>query len=578
VRRIWFGLVVCLAGAMEVRAQIRQLATTDDGSELYFSSTLRLKGSGEYINSKIFEITQGNYQLIAQIAPSALGDLYLPGVSGDGTILTYDQICTASCTNPAPRGFVIGAQLPPVMTASGSLRVSHNGRYLLNSCCLGNAVAAPAEFYDAQTGIVTQIHGLRAIDDGRHSIADDGTLLLTTGAGFAKWYLYNSGNYTLLPIQPDIVTGSASLSADGSVMVYQSSVNRNGSGNYGAAALYTYNVKTSASAMLATGPQALTIVPMCGCPIVLGPWFLPSISNDGSRVLFQDADTVTGQVQVFVSNADGTDLVELTNEPQGIAESTISGDGQVAYATTATGDLLFINAVTGDIQRLLGDLPSFEDIAPVAGSRTIVKGTRLATPDGQSLVSFAEFQAPVISVSSTSVVLQVPWEGNLEPDGDADRLGGRESVRTCSRLQCRTSRAADPGRLARRFPRHADTQGSGSRGRTAGGAGDGNRSGEPHGGDRRGCSRCSVELCATSGHLLVGFLFRRGCGDGAVRRARAGTGGAIPDQCVGATDGAVVGSPISLSQLRGWRADECFSGVCRRVAIAAITMVQTASA
>src|SRR5712671_3952021 len=69
------------------------LATTNDGSRLYFSSTLRLRGSDEYLTSKIFMMDSAGAHLIddeGQPPGAVWNDLYSPSVTGDGSFLVYN--------------------------------------------------------------------------------------------------------------------------------------------------------------------------------------------------------------------------------------------------------------------------------------------------------------------------------------------------------------------------------------------------------------------------------------------------------------------------------------------------------
>jgi hypothetical protein len=83
---------------VSIWAQTHDLATTDDGSNLYFSSTLRLKGTDQYGNGKIFGYANGSYTLIAQTTPSVTladasvfqFDFRMPNVTGDRSVLAYD--------------------------------------------------------------------------------------------------------------------------------------------------------------------------------------------------------------------------------------------------------------------------------------------------------------------------------------------------------------------------------------------------------------------------------------------------------------------------------------------------------
>ena len=154
--------------------QTQDLATTDDGSRLYFSSTLRLAGIDEYSNSKIFEYANNSYALVAQVVPAAIlsdGSVFqfgyrMPNASSDGSIVAFDG--TASCSGGpscigafASGGYVIGATLPINMTYWGSLRISHNGRYAVRIGGLSSIDTSsyqwpysgqPGSLFDFQTG------------------------------------------------------------------------------------------------------------------------------------------------------------------------------------------------------------------------------------------------------------------------------------------------------------------------------------------------------------------------------------------------------------------------------------------
>src|ERR1700730_8311788 len=144
----WCAVLFCLtAEPMWAQSVIQDLATTDDGSDLYFSSSLVLRGTGEYDSYKIFRYSGGQFTLVAQVpgtvsTPGGTDTFFFalrtPQVSGDGRVFTYDG--TATCTGRVlcpgsftVRGTIVGATLPPVGIIGfyGSLRVSRGGRYVL---------------------------------------------------------------------------------------------------------------------------------------------------------------------------------------------------------------------------------------------------------------------------------------------------------------------------------------------------------------------------------------------------------------------------------------------------------------
>ena len=64
MRTLLLLLVFCLRGV----AQIQDLATTDDGQQLYFSSSYRLKGTAEPGYLKIFRyVAERGFQLFRQL-------------------------------------------------------------------------------------------------------------------------------------------------------------------------------------------------------------------------------------------------------------------------------------------------------------------------------------------------------------------------------------------------------------------------------------------------------------------------------------------------------------------------------
>ncbi len=409
-----FGLS-CLTG-LPTWAQIQDLATTDDGAQLYFSSVLRLKGSSEYTNGKIFQYTSGAFTLTAQTAPTATlvdgtvfqFDFRMPSVSGDGSILTYDG--TASCKGSScpgsftARGFVTGAQLPPVMTAVGSLRVSHNGRYTIvfGGTQAGISPSGPY-LYDSQQAQLSIVNGCgqnqqcSVIGDGRQSVADDGTVLTTQG-------LWRNGQLTPIPVPQNPL--SARLSPNGTTIVFESANISGFSGDFAFGfysyknQLSAYNVATGESVLLEPeGPFQTSRYPFAG-----QPYFFPSLSADGSTVLY------TSATQAVIRNTDGTNRRTLTNDPGGIVETVISGDGLHAYAATTAGDLLSIDTGSGSVQHLLPDAPLITQF-----SGPVVPGS-LLTLSGQDLgtVSIGGLAPPLLLSSPTSLTVQVPWEIGLK--------------------------------------------------------------------------------------------------------------------------------------------------------------------
>ncbi len=417
--------LICV-GSVSIWAQTRDLTTTDDGSKLYFSSTLRMKGTGEYTNGKIFEYASGSYTLIKQVMPSTTlpdGTSFqfayrMPTVSGDGSILAYDG--TASCTDgPSCKGsfttvgVTIGALLPDAGVNPGSVRISHNGRYAVRFGGESSILAQYAELYDfVAGGYVNNLHSgielqcggtpCTVVGDGRQSLTDDGALLTAQG-------LWLNGQVSAVGTLSREI--ASRISPDGKVIVTEFAVSSQCYGdeafgycNYNNA-LVAYNVATGVEVQLAKSPAyQQNQVSFQG-----QPYFFPTVSNDGRFVLYR-AGTAP---QLILSTTDGASQFQITNDSSGIAEGTLSGDARHAYAVSQDGALLSIAVDSGGVQTILsGGVPTITKIsgAMVPGSLVTLTGTNLFAPDGQSRLGFSGSRPPIVSSTANSVTVQIPWE------------------------------------------------------------------------------------------------------------------------------------------------------------------------
>lgn len=414
----WQIVLICLA-AVPLISQIRDLATTDDGGVLYFSTTLRLKGSSQFQNEKIFRYADGVFELVAQVEPVVTlsdGSTFkfnyrLPTVSGDGRVLAYDG--TASCFGGAlcfgaftARGFITGATLPSPMTFYGSLRVSHSGRFVLRFGGNPSLVSPPAlALYDSETGEVINVPSVSAAGDGRQSIADDGTVITASA-------LWRAGQWRAVIWQGTPVT--ARISANGGAVVYEMAVMRTRSGSGG---FYISNFSNTLYATdLSTGNEVnfgQSPIYSVGGPEAKGQaYFHPSISNDGRRILYRWRDE-EAPPQAMISNIDGTGRRVLTAEESGIAEAVLSGDGRRAYAATGGGGLISIDVDSGIVHRILPEAPFITDqpFSIVPGSAFQLPGRSLAA-DGRPNITIAGLEPAVIlsNPEANWTMFQAPWE------------------------------------------------------------------------------------------------------------------------------------------------------------------------
>ena len=88
-------VLLLLLAAATARAQFSGLTTTNDGSTVWFSSALRLRGTDQHLWPKIFRIDGNGAALVAQrdrsspVPPTNPFMLGQPQVTGDGQWLLY---------------------------------------------------------------------------------------------------------------------------------------------------------------------------------------------------------------------------------------------------------------------------------------------------------------------------------------------------------------------------------------------------------------------------------------------------------------------------------------------------------
>jgi hypothetical protein len=174
-----------------------QLATNRDGSILYFSSPLRMRGSDQYLHPKIFTWERGNgirlYEQRASDLPFPIPlffggtqffSLVAPDVSSDGSTVAITGIllchfsdeCALSIEEFQSTIYSLGK---PAVIVPGSAVLSRNGRYaLLRSSKLSPPGWPPpqVQLLDLITGHQTTYTGRSG--GGKHLVANDGTVVI----------------------------------------------------------------------------------------------------------------------------------------------------------------------------------------------------------------------------------------------------------------------------------------------------------------------------------------------------------------------------------------------------------------
>lgn len=393
-------LLLCLS--FSLTAQIQDLATTDDGSVLYFSTPYRLKNSSDVGYSKIFRYTNGEFQLFREIAFMSFGsdtNFYLarrPSVSGDGITVVYTA--TRDCFGGSHclyfaynQGFMASATGTDKNLGPGMLTLSPDGRYVLFSAMGGQFEPHDVGWSDLSQGAVVSLAGLSAlpIGDGRQAIANGGTVLLTDSQGPLLW---NQGrvqrlSFSATPIQ-------ARLSADSQEIVYEAV---SSDFHY---ELHSYYVPTGRDLILATGPA------VSADSSNQNPGLHPSLTKDGSVVAY------ALNQQLVVQGTHTLSAFPLLSAADGITDVVISGNGNLVYAVTGSDRLLRADVTSGAVTELSAAIPRIQivDGALVPGARIdlSVSSAPAGAPDPAILSDAGA--APIIARSSSAVTFQIPWK------------------------------------------------------------------------------------------------------------------------------------------------------------------------
>ncbi|MBZ5728336.1 MAG: hypothetical protein LAP87_25555 [Acidobacteriia bacterium] len=418
------AVVLSLIFLLPASGQFTGLATTDDGSRLWFASVLRLRGTDELPSSKIFRFSGSSFQLFAQSqgvssvpppagnSPAAPG-LAFPSVSGDGNIVSY-----------AGEGHttVLFSDGRPAIIVPDLGQLSRNGRFAL-SLSKGGFFSDTGVFrVDLVTGAITSLPFAVFIADAQ-AITSDGRVVFDSDLQ-GTVMLWSESAPPLVFSGLISLDSSPPIVSDDGVWIFAQDT----------AGLVSINVATGVRTMLvpAAEPQGAVALP-AGF----------SSSRDGSVVLAL-APSIADPPQAVIVHPDGTGLRRLTSEKQGISTAVISGDGKVAYAVTRDGELLQIDVATGDTRRLARQsVVTLVQGAPVPGSLNTVQGAglgvvrrtgtavqrgrglrpRTESPDGRLTLNGTP--VPVLSVTPFEVSYQIPWNtppGNALLEVQADRI------------------------------------------------------------------------------------------------------------------------------------------------------------
>jgi len=422
MKRVLLLTLLLAAGAA---AQFHGLSTTEDGSVLYFSSAARQRGSQQYAWDKLFAVDGSGVRLVAQ---REQGEVYgwtvtnfyalqSPEVSADGSVLAFTgwRHCGGgSGCLPIERhqARVLGLPEQPDFRALGAITISPNGRY--GVLYWTNSMLPPyhVRWVDFATNTTIDIDPYPPAATRRWSlpdryvrrrVANDGSVLVSSSTypfetGLGLW-----SKDGVIPLHTSCSAAAAMISMDAARIVYETSEQP--------ARLIRYELANQQERVLAEAPGPLQF----------------SVTGNAVDVLYL---APAGSVrQAFLVRGDAP-AVQITDEPSGITEAVIAGNGLVAWAVTGDGRILKIDLNSGAAVEFIARTPIVTSVdhgsaswakGGAPGSLMRVAGSALAAsvavasfplPDelGGVQVKLDGQRLPVYYVSPTDIRFQLPWE------------------------------------------------------------------------------------------------------------------------------------------------------------------------
>jgi uncharacterized protein (TIGR03437 family) len=379
------ALLLLLALAFPALAQFSELAATDDGSRLYFTTQLVLSDSvptrPQY---RIYRLEPNSLTLFAarpeptgpNISFSNADGAHSPQVSGDGKVVGATFSSPSEAQLLAPQTVDLGP---------GNLQLSRNGRWALIVSDLSPNAPQTATLMDLSTGQRTAVPPpppgvIRAV-------ASDGTVLAQQN-GIGLW---KAGQFTLIRFAIGLGLRPLALSDDAGTLIL------------GGISLNPAAFKSDLLAMnLATGQMTSFYSTLDSKQM---PVFMAA-SNDGRRVLYRigspqgpqgpaySGDTLTGESTPVALPAG-----EL------VSDGTLTGPGDLAFLVTTSGRIVKVTLASVTVETLIPPTPYARNLPLLTpGSLYPLQGTAGAriVLNGQPM--------PVIYSTAAEVGVQVPWE------------------------------------------------------------------------------------------------------------------------------------------------------------------------
>ena len=341
------ALLALFLTVFPLAAQFSNLATDDTGSRVRFSSALRLRGTQQSQFRKIFMADAlSNVRLVAQVTS---GDSYAilidPEVSGDASVLVYTAYydCSPAQSHCGVVDYTNGviSTANGTLTLPGNFHLSRNGRYVARENYAYFGPTGQFEIIDL-TSLKKRsvpVDNLQEIIGGGRQVTSQGAVLAFTDV---LWLFQPDGTAQLVPsafpTPPRYSSASARAAVDdsGTNIVYQQT-----------GTPCAIDLTGASDSVLPT-----TLVQSDQ------PCVMQTLSADGTTVLFIssanfDGSNAAGLPECWLVDTASKAIRSIGHDLAGIAEATLSGDGNVVWMVTMAGRLMRIERSTGVAQEVI---------------------------------------------------------------------------------------------------------------------------------------------------------------------------------------------------------------------------------
>jgi uncharacterized protein (TIGR03437 family) len=387
------ALALFLLTISPLGAQFGDLAVTDDG-RLFFSTTLST--GPEDSRSKIYRVTSDGVALIATgTGDTNSGTIAVhPITSGDGSITGFgiNSPCrTGSCALVGlARTFFTLQGVDFTRRPYDALQISRNARFVL-----GRTYNGHTQRIDFQTQKITELPQFVLPAASAQAISNSGATLVRSGSQFDLPLQVAVDGAAPRNIPGTEGAGPAIISPDDRLIAYE----RRTETRY---ELFITDSAGGAHRLLASVPLNL-IAPFPTFQFV----YRPSFANDGT-LLYLEPDTASGAVQpmLLTSSAGPRRLLTLD---EGVQNTILSGNGELAWVVTYSGRLLRVRTFDGGIDEFIPETPFVQGGAPAAFSGSVFRLSGLGLSVG-TRVTLSDTVLAVTETSGQSAAVQLPWE------------------------------------------------------------------------------------------------------------------------------------------------------------------------